>query len=147
MLLLAGSFINRLLVVAYVVFIQHARSRKPSHLEESPAHPAAAQPPVIALACKLRLQCAGNRRSEMAAHRVVEGRAPWNAGGPHAAWGKGRGGGRGGAVLIASDVQRPRMPNGCSPRLFPLFWTVDGPPSPPMHRRYGQCRLGRRAAA
>ncbi|PRW45406.1 sulfite mitochondrial [Chlorella sorokiniana] len=27
------------------------------------------------------LQCAGNRRSEMAAYKLVEGRAPWNSGG------------------------------------------------------------------
>ncbi|KAL4458252.1 hypothetical protein ABPG75_013117 [Micractinium tetrahymenae] len=34
------------------------------------------------------VQCAGNRRSEMAAHRLVEGRAPWNAGAMgNALWG------------------------------------------------------------
>ncbi|KAL4422084.1 hypothetical protein ABPG77_001552 [Micractinium sp. CCAP 211/92] len=34
------------------------------------------------------VQCAGNRRSEMAAHRLVEGRAPWNAGAiGNAIWG------------------------------------------------------------
>lgn len=30
------------------------------------------------------LQCAGNRRAEMAAHELVEGRTPWNAGKGHA---------------------------------------------------------------
>lgn len=30
------------------------------------------------------LQCAGNRRAEMAAHELVEGRTPWNAGKAHA---------------------------------------------------------------